>query len=143
MKPNLTILAVVAGSGLFALVVYAVLMVAHVAEPAATAVYGLTARRLWATLVAALALAGVVVGGLALVRPTSRAATARGAVLTLGFGLIGMVNGALNLAVAGGGPGSGNGVVGGAAAVVLGLVAMAVGGLTLTRSRRTALRQVR
>jgi len=43
-------------------------------------------------------------------------------------GLIAMVNGGLNLAVATGGAGTGNGVVGGAVALVLGLIA---------RSRRT------
>jgi hypothetical protein len=53
-------------------------------------------------------------------------------------GLIGFVNGGLNLAVATGGPGTGNGVVGGAAALVLGLIAVATGGLALSRSRRIA-----
>ena len=53
-------------------------------------------------------------------------------------GLIALVNGGLNLAVATGGPGTGNGVVGGAAAVVLGLIALALGGLALARCRRTA-----
>jgi hypothetical protein len=43
----------------------------------------------------------------------------------------------LNLAIATGGPGTGNGVVGGAAALVLGLIAAAIGGLALVRSRRT------
>jgi hypothetical protein len=42
---------------------------AHVSEPAATTVYGLTPRRLWATRVAVLALVGVVIGGVALARP--------------------------------------------------------------------------
>ena len=50
-----------------------------------------------------------------------------------------VVNGGLNLAIANGGPGTGNGVVGGAAAFVLGLVALAIGGLALARCRRTAL----
>jgi uncharacterized protein DUF6223 len=49
------------------------------------------------------------------------------------------VNGGLNLAVADGGPGTGNGVVGGAAAFVLGLVGLSLGGLALVRCRRTAL----
>jgi hypothetical protein len=53
-------------------------------------------------------------------------------------GLIAAVNGALNLAVADGGPGSGNGVVGGAAALVLGLIAMVLGGLAVVGSRRKA-----
>jgi uncharacterized protein DUF6223 len=52
-------------------------------------------------------------------------------------GLIAMVNGGLNLAVATGGAGTGNGVVGGAVALVLGLIAMAFGGLARARSRRT------
>ena len=40
----------------------------NVSEPAATTVYGLTPRRLWATTVTVLALVGVVIGGLALAR---------------------------------------------------------------------------
>jgi hypothetical protein len=44
-------------------------------------------------------------------------------------------NGWLNLAVAKGGPGTGNGVVGGAAAFVLGIIALALGGLALVRCR--------
>jgi hypothetical protein len=50
-----------------------------------------------------------------------------------------VVNGGLNLAIATGGPGSGNGVVGGAAAFVLGLIAVVLGGLALARRRRTTL----
>jgi uncharacterized protein DUF6223 len=50
-----------------------------------------------------------------------------------------VVNGGLNLAIANGGPGTGNGVVGGAAAFVLGLIAVAIGGLALARCRRTVL----
>jgi hypothetical protein len=88
-----------------------------------------------------LALVGMIIGGLALARPTSRFGTASGrlgAVVALLAGLIAVVNGGLNLAVANGGPGTGNGVVGGAAAFVLGLIALATGGLALSRSRRTA-----
>ena len=57
--------------------------------------------------------------------------------LALVLGLIAVVNGGLNLAIANGGPGSGNGVVGAAAAVVLGLLGMVLGGLALARSRRS------
>jgi hypothetical protein len=53
-------------------------------------------------------------------------------------GLIAVVGGGLNLAFATAGPGTGNGVVGGAAALVLGGVAMVLGGLAISRSRRTA-----
>jgi hypothetical protein len=136
------ILAALAAAALFAGLVHAVLVAAHVSEPAATTVYGLTPRRLWATTAAVLALAGVVIGGLALARPASRFGTASGrlgAIVTLVTGLIAVVNGGLNLAFANGGPGTGNGVVGGAAAFVLGLIALALGGLALARCRHTAL----
>ena len=134
------ILAALAAAALFGGLVYAVLVAAHVSEVAATTVYGLTPRRLWATTVAVLALVGVVIGGLALARPASRFGTGRlGAIVALVAGLIAVVNGGLNLAIANGGPGTGNGVVGGAAALVLGLTALALGGLALARCRRTAL----
>ena len=135
------ILAVVAAGALFAGLVHAVLVAAHVSDPAATTVYGPTPRRLWASTVAALSLAGVAIGGLALARPAGRFGIASGplgAILALTAGVIGAINGGLNLAVASGGPGTGNGVVGAAAAVVLGLIAVAIGGLALSRSRRAA-----
>jgi hypothetical protein len=131
----------VAATALFGGVVYGVLVMAHVSEPAATTVQGLTPRRLWATMTALLALAGVVVGGLALARPAGRfGATSgqSGAMAALTAGIVAVVNGGLNLAMASGGPGTGNGVVGGAAALVLGVLAAALSGLALVRSRRTA-----
>ena len=134
------ILAALAAAALFGGLVHAVLVAAHVSEPAATTVYGLTPRRLWATTIAVLALAGVVIGGLALVRSGGRIGAGngrKGATVALVAGLIAMVNGGLNLAIATGGPGTGNGVVGGAVALVLGLIAMAFGGLALARSRRS------
>jgi hypothetical protein len=136
------ILGALAAAALFGGLVYAVLMAAHVSEPAATTVHGLTPRRLWATATVVLALLGVVIGGLALRRSASRFGTASGrlgAIAALLAGLLAVVNGGLNLAIATGGPGTGNGVVGGAAAFVLGLIGMALGGLALTRCRRTAL----
>ena len=135
------ILAAVSAAALFGGLVYAVLVAAHVSEPAATTVYGLTPRRLWATAVVVLALVGVVIGGLALARPASLFGTASGrlgAIVALVAGLMAVVNGGLNLALANGGPGTGNGVVGGAAAFVLGLIALAIGRLALARSHRTA-----
>jgi len=136
------ILAAVAAAALFVGLVHAVLVAAHVSEPAATTVYGPTPRRLWATAAAVLAGVGVIIGGLALARPASRFGTSSGqlgAIVALVLGLIAGVNGGLNLAIANGGPGTGNGVVGGAAAFVLGLIALALGGLALARCRRTAL----
>jgi hypothetical protein len=129
-------LVAVAAAVLFAGLVHAVLVAAHVSEPAATTVYGLTVRRLWATTVAVLALVGVVIGGLALARPASRFGTVSGRLAAMVVGLIAVVNGGLVLAVANGGPGTGNGVVGGAGALVLGLIAMALGVVALARSRR-------
>jgi hypothetical protein len=97
-----------------------------------------TPKRIWAGIAALVSLAGVVVGALAWVRFTRRTGYrgTRGAVVALAAGLIGGVNGAVDLAVADGGPGSGNGVVGAAAAAVLGVVAVVLGLLVLTRSRR-------
>ena len=129
------VLAVVAAGAVFAGLVHAVLVAANVSEPAATTVYGPTARRLWATGAALLTLVGAGVGGLALARPGKRIGIAVGAILA---GVVGAINGGLNLALANGGPGTGNGVVGGAAAVVLGLIAVAIGSLAVARSRRTA-----
>src|SRR6516165_1404070 len=140
------ILAGLAAAALFGGLVHAVLVAAHVSEPAATTVYGLTPRRLWATSVAVLALVGVVIGGLALARPASRFGTASGrlgAIVALVAGLMAVVNGGLNLAIATGGPGSGNGVVGGAAAFVLGLIAVVLGGLALALCRRDTLERGR
>jgi len=137
------VLAAVAAAAVFAGLVHAVLVVGHVSEPAASTVYGLTTRRLWATSADLMALLGVTVGGLALTRRASRFGTAsvrHAAILGLVLGLIAAVNGGLNVAMANGGPGTGNGVVGGAAAFVLGLIGVAIGGLALTRSDRTAFR---
>ena len=69
----------------------------------------------------------------------SRATLAGEAIVALVAGPIALINGGLNLALANGGPGTGNGVVGGAAAFVLGLIAVAVGGVAVARSRHTAL----
>ena len=132
------ILAGVAAIALFAVLVHAVLVAAHLSEPAATTVYGATPRRVWATIVMVLGLVGVIIGGLALARPASRLGTASGllgAIVALVAGMIAAVNGLLNLALAKGGPGTGNGVIGGAAALVLGLIAMALGAVALARSR--------
>jgi hypothetical protein len=133
------IFAALAAAALFGGLVYAVLVAAHVSEPAATTVYGLTSRRLWATTIAVLALVGVVFGGLALRQSARRIGIRNGrmaAIVALVTGLIAVVNGGLNLAIANGGPGTGNGVVGGAAALVLGLIAMVFGGLALARAWR-------
>ena len=132
------ILAVMAALALFYGLVHVVLVAAHLSESAPTTVYGATPRRVWASIVAGLALVGVAIGGFALRRSVGGNGNGgrNGAIVALVAGLIAVINGALNLAIATGGPGSGNGVVGGAAAFVLGLIAIALGGTTLARSRR-------
>ena len=133
-------LGALAVAALFGALVHGVLVIAHVSEPAATTVYGVTSQRLWATAAAGLALISVVIGGLALFRSANRFGTASrrlGAIVALVAGLIAVVNGWLVLAVANGGPGTGNGVVGGAAATVLGLVGVVISGVALARSRRS------
>ncbi|NGO07791.1 hypothetical protein G5C60_09005 [Streptomyces sp. HC44] len=131
----------VAGTALTGVVGLAAPAAANAAvQPVAADAYTMTGGRLVGTVAALVALAGVVVGGLALARPAGRTGNGNGkrrVIVALVAGLTGMVIGALNLAVADGGPGTGNGVVGGAAALVLGLIAMVIGGLALARSRRT------
>src|SRR5262245_868824 len=132
------ILVALVAAALFGGLVHAVLVAAHLSEPAATTVYGVTPRRVWATTAVGLALVGLVFGGLAW-RRSVRIGTGNGrmgAIVALVAGLIALVNGGLNLVMATGGPGSGNGVVGGAAALVLGLIAMVLAGITLVRTRR-------
>src|SRR5207247_10093322 len=96
MKRTLAlILAALAAAALFVGLVHAVLVAAGVSEPAATTVYGLTPRRLWATTSAVLALVGVVIGGLALARSAGRIGTGNGrmgAIVALVAGLLALVH---------------------------------------------------
>jgi len=99
----------------------------------------LTPGRFWGTLSALLALLGVVLGGLALSRasrPDRAAGARRLAAVPLVLGAIGLAGGGAVLAAAEGGPGTGYGVVGAGASVVLGLASALLGGLALARSRR-------
>jgi succinate dehydrogenase hydrophobic anchor subunit len=133
------ILAALAGVALFGWFVHLVLLAAHVSEPATNTVYGITSKRLWASIIALLALVGVIFGWLALRKSEGRIGIRKGkrrAIVAVVAGLIAVATGGLNLALATGGPGSGNGVVAGAAAIVLGLIAIVFGGLALMRSTR-------
>ncbi|MET9849295.1 DUF6223 family protein [Streptomyces ossamyceticus] len=123
---------------------------AHIAVQSA-ATTGLTSGRLVGTTAAFVALAGVVIGVLALTRSTDRPGNGSNgngsgsgngtrrnrAIMALAAALVGLVMGVVNLAVADGGPGTGNGVIAGAAALALGLIGTALGGLAVTRARRT------
>ncbi|GAA3774870.1 hypothetical protein GCM10022225_73390 [Plantactinospora mayteni] len=110
------------------------------AQSAAVDAYTMTAGRLVGSVAALVALAGVVVGGLALARSAGRIGNGtgkRGAIVALAAGLTGMVGGGLVVAAAEGGPGTGYGIVGGFVALVIGLIATVLGWLALARSRRT------
>lgn len=122
---------------LFAGSVHLVLVAANLAEPAANTVYGVTDKRLWSTASFALALIALVGGGLALFRPRHRFERLE-ATVALVVGLIALVNGWLVLISADGGPNSGNGVVAGAMAVVVGFISMVIGGVALFRLVRRA-----
>lgn len=129
---------------LFAVTAAALLGAVVLATPAAAqsaevGAYTLTTARFWATVAALVGLAGAVVGGVARVRARRRTGNLgrNGALVALGAGVVAVVGGVVNLLVADGGPGTGNGVVGGGVAVVLGLVAAAFGWLVVSRSRHT------
>jgi hypothetical protein len=92
--------------------------------------HAVTNGRLVATTASLLALAGAVAGGWALARPIKRR---RGALAAVTAGPAARAVGVWVLVTADGGPGTGNGVVGGYAAVVFGLVALVLGGLGLAR----------
>jgi hypothetical protein len=111
--------------------------VAGVPAAAAPGVDGavLTADRVVATGAAFVAIGAVVLGVLALVRrPAGRWGTARPFAAVV-IGAVAVAAGWFVLATADGGPGTGNGVVGGAAAAVLGLLGAALGGAALARAR--------
>lgn len=132
------ILSTVAIAVLFVGLVSAVLKTAHVSQSSGATVQGMTSRRVWAIATDLLAIFGLVIGGLGLRRSsgyTSSKLKIRSTV-AIAAGLIAMVSGGLNLALATGGPGSGNGVIGGAAAVVLGLFATVLGAIAFNRYQK-------
>lgn len=96
--------------------------------------YGMTSGRLVATLSAVLALIGVVMGGVALARPLGPAYLRIGAIIA---GLIGVIVGGVRVMTASG-IGTGGGRAGAIVALILGLIAVALGGFAFARSRRTA-----
>jgi hypothetical protein len=117
-------------------------VVAHISVPAAADAYTMSSGRLWAVVAALLGLLGVAAGGLALARPAGRFGTRTGtgrsrAVVALGAGLISTALGVVVVATAEGGLGTGNGLGGAVVALVVGLIGIVLGGLALSRLRRT------
>ena len=93
--------------------------------------YAVTGDRVLATTAAVVALTSVVLGVVAVARTRRRPA-----VVALVAGSVGLIAGLFVIATADGGPGTGNGIVGGFVAVPLGLAAVVLGSLASTRSAR-------
>jgi hypothetical protein len=133
------IIVAVAAIALYFGLVHLILMVANVSKSAPSTVYGLTSKRQFALVALGIALISVVFGWRAFRKFSSRISILNrknGPILAIVTGLMAVIGGGLNLATANGGPGSGNGVLGSAQALVLGLTGMFLGGLTLLRFRR-------
>ncbi|MEU7762913.1 MULTISPECIES: DUF6223 family protein [Micromonospora] len=95
--------------------------------------------RVGATVFAVVALASVVVGGLALSRSGRGPGEGRvQALVAAAAGVIGLVLSAWHLALTTEGLGSGQGRAGAVAGVAFGLIGAVLGGVALARSRRTA-----
>ncbi|MFI9449981.1 DUF6223 family protein [Amycolatopsis sp. NPDC052450] len=98
----------------------------------ATGAY-LTAGRLWSLVAVLAGLIGVIAGGLARFRSGGNR---RGAFVALTAGLLGMAGGGFVVVAAKGGPGTGYGIVGGFIALAIGLLAAALGVLSLKQAGR-------
>lgn len=128
---------VAAATAAFGVIALATPAAARILEqPSDPTVYGWTPERVWATTAAFLALGGVVVAGWALARARRSDNSRKWAIGAGAAGLVAAVNGVLTIVTADGGPGTGNGIVGGYIAVVVGVAAAILGWLAVARSRR-------
>ncbi|GAA4564304.1 hypothetical protein GCM10023176_10040 [Micromonospora coerulea] len=130
-----------AAGGLLAAIAFAAPAAAQDSVQSTVSYTALSAGRLGAISAALLGLTGVVIGWLALARPTSRFGTSSGtlgAKVALAAGLIGMALGGLVAGTSDAGIGTGNGRAGAYVALLVGLIATLLGARALTRSRRTA-----
>ncbi|SEC12542.1 DUF6223 family protein [Streptomyces sp. TLI_105] len=111
-------------------------------QPVAASVYTLSVGRVGASVAALVGLLGAVNGGLALARTTGRGrlrtwARRNGSATALAAGPIAVVVGTAVAVTADGGLGTGNGLGGAYVAVLVGLVAVALGWRARSRARRT------
>ncbi|MCC3315751.1 DUF6223 family protein [Nocardia africana] len=114
--------------------VFAALSTTHVSVVAG---YEVGVGRTVPTIAAFVGLISVIAGGLAVSARTRRAGTRRSrSVTALALGAIAVVVGGIHGADAAGGFGTGNGLAGAIAAVVLGLGGVVLGGLSLVRAHR-------
>ena len=133
------IIVALAAIALYFGLVHLVLMAANVSKSAPSTVYGLTSKRQFALVALGMALISVVFGWRAFRKSASHTSILNGKswpIVAIVSGLMAVIGGVLNLATANGGPGSGNGVLGSAQALVLGLTGMLLGGLAIVRFRR-------
>jgi len=133
------IIAALAAIALYFGLVHLVLMAANVSKSAPSTVYGLTSKRQFALLALGMALMSVVFGWRAFRKSANHISVLNrnnGAIVAIVTGLMAVIGGGLNLATANGGPGSGNGVLGSAQALVLGLTGVLLSGLAIIRFRR-------
>jgi uncharacterized membrane protein len=133
------ILVTLAAIALYFGLVHLILMAANVSKSAPSTVYGLTSKRQFALVTLGLGLLSVIFGWLTFRKSTRHTPIRNGKswpVVAIVAGLIAVIGGVINLATANGGPGSGNGVLGSAQALVLGLTGMILGGLAIVRFRR-------
>lgn len=97
----------------------------------AASVYTFSAGRIGASTAALVALAGLVIGVLALVRKRNER---KGSVIALITGAFGIALGGLVVVTAGGGLGTGNGLGGGFVAIIFGVAGIVVGWLARRRA---------
>lgn len=96
----------------------------------------LTVDRASSTLAALVALVGVVVGVRALIRARRGRPGTTESRIAVAAGVVGLAVGALVLATADGGPGTGNGVIGAGMAIVLGALSAGLGVVGIRRAPR-------
>ena len=133
------ILVTIAVIALYFGLIHLILMVASVSKSAPSTVYGLTSKRQFALVALGLGLLSVIFGWRTFRKSSSHTSIRNGKswpIVAIVTGLMAVIGSVLNLATANGGPGSGNGVIGSAQALVLGLTGMFFGGLAMVRSRR-------
>ncbi|NUT95163.1 MAG: hypothetical protein HOY78_24380 [Saccharothrix sp.] len=95
--------------------------------------YTLTPGRAWSLVGMGFGLIGLAVGIVSRVR---KVRSSGAAYASLGTGAVGLALGGYVVVAAKGGPGTGYGIVGGVFALLIGLAALTLGWLTLSRSRR-------
>jgi FtsH-binding integral membrane protein len=115
-----------------------VMMTPAIAHASVLVVRGLTSGRLWALLPGVIALISIIIGGLALRFSARIEFKKRGGITALVGGAVCIILSIVHLARATGGFGTGSGKLGAIVALVLGITAMILGGMALSRYRKIA-----